>query len=414
MAKKTLPLSDSEIKNAKPKEKEYNLADGEGLYLRIKPTGSKSWIFNYVRPITDKRSNLSLGNYPVISLAMARERKTEFRKLLAQNIDPQLHLEELARSAKFASVNTFKAVSALWLETKKGAVTDDYLVKINNSFENHIFPFFGSQPVTTLTAPQVIDVLKPVAAKGSLETVSRLCYRINEVMDYAVNTGITQSNPLANIKAAFQAPKAKNMATLKPSELPELMQALSRANIKLTTRCLIEWQLHTMVRPNEAAGARWDEIDYQNKLWSIPASRMKKKRPHSVPLTDQTLQLLEVMRPISGQRQFVFPADRNFTLPTNEQTANMALKRMGFKNRLVAHGLRALASTTLNEQGFDADVIESALAHKDKDEIRGVYNRATYLERRKIIMQWWSDHIEQAASGNLSLASGKKAIALAG
>lgn len=414
MAKKTLPLSDSEIKNAKPKEKEYNLADGEGLYLRIKPTGSKSWIFNYVRPITDKRSNLSLGNYPVISLAMARERKTEFRKLLAQNIDPQLHLEELARSAKFASVNTFKAVSALWLETKKGAVTDDYLIKINNSFENHIFPFFGSQPVTTLTAPQVIDVLKPVAAKGSLETVSRLCYRINEVMDYAVNTGITQSNPLANIKAAFQAPKAKNMATLKPSELPELMLALSRANIKLTTRCLIEWQLHTMVRPNEAAGARWDEIDYENKLWSIPASRMKKKRPHSVPLTDQTLQLLEVMRPISGQRQFVFPADRNFTLPTNEQTANMALKRMGFKNRLVAHGLRALASTTLNEQGFDADVIESALAHKDKDEVRGAYNRATYLERRRVMMQWWSDHIEQAASGNLSLASGKKALALVG
>lgn len=414
MAKKTLPLSDSEIKNAKPKEKEYNLADGEGLYLRIKPTGSKSWIFNYVRPVTEKRSNLSLGNYPSLSLASAREKRAEFRKLLAQNIDPQAHLEEMARSAKFASVNTFKAVSALWLETKRGSVTDDYIVKINNSFDNHLFPFFGSQPITSLTAPQVIEILRPVAAKGSLETVSRLCYRINQVMDYAVNTGIAQHNPLANIKAAFQAPKSKSMATLKPTELPELMQALSRASIKLTTRCLIEWQLHTMVRPNEAAGARWDEIDYENKLWCIPANRMKKKRPHSVPLTDHTLQLLEVMRPISGHRQFVFPADRNFTLPTSEQTANMALKRMGFKNRLVAHGLRALASTTLNEQGFDADVIESALAHKDKDEVRAAYNRATYLERRRVMMQWWSEHIEHAASGNLSLSARKKNLSLAG
>ena len=136
MARKTLPLSDSEIKNSKPKEKEYNLADGEGLYLRIKPTGSKSWIFNYIRPISEKRSNLSLGNYPAMSLALAREKKTEYRKLLAQSIDPQLHLEELERCAKYAFANTFQAVSVLWLETKKGEVTDDYITKINNSFEN--------------------------------------------------------------------------------------------------------------------------------------------------------------------------------------------------------------------------------------------------------------------------------------
>jgi integrase len=414
MARKTLPLSDSEIKNAKPKDKEYNLADGEGLYLRIKPTGSKSWIFNYIRPISEKRSNLSIGNYPSVSLAQAREKRSEFRKLLSQGTDPQIYLDEIERAAKLANTNTFKLVSALWLETKRSEVTDDYITKINNSFDNHLFPSIGSQAVTTLTAPQVIDLLKPLAAKGSLETVSRLCYRINEVMDYAVNTGIAQNNPLANIKAAFQAPKPKNMPTLKPSELPELMQALSKASIKITTRCLLEWQLHTMVRPNEAAGARWDEIDYANKLWNIPASRMKKKRPHSVPLTEQTLQLLEVMRPISGHRQFVFPADRSFTQPTSEQTANMALKRMGFKNRLVAHGLRALASTTLNEQGFDADVIEAALAHKDKDEVRAAYNRATYLERRRVMLQWWSDHIEQAASGNVSLASGRKSLSLVG
>lgn len=190
------------------------------------------------------------------------------------------------------------------------------------------------------------------------------------------------------------------------------MATLSVASIKTTTRCLIEWQLHTMVRPSEAAGTRWDEIDIDNKLWNIPAERMKKKKAHSVPLSPQSLALLEVMRPISGTySDFVFPSDRNLKTHTNAQTANTALKRMGFDKQLVAHGLRALASTTLNEQGFDADIVEAALAHIGNNEVRNAYNRAEYIQRRIPMMDWWSKHIEKAATGNMSI-SGKKTLQL--
>ena len=228
-------------------------------------------------------------------------------------------------------------------------------------------------------------------------------------MVYAVNTGIVSSNPLAGISKAFQQPVKQHLPTLKPEQLPTLMAVLSQASIKFTTRCLIEWQLHTMVRPNEAAGTRWNEIDFENNLWNVPAERMKQKKAHRVPLTAQSLALLERMASISSRSEFVFPSDRTTKTHINASTANMALKRMGFDKQLVAHGLRSLASTSLNEQGFDADVIEAALAHTGKNEVRNAYNRTDYLERRKPIMIWWSDYIDKAATGNMSLA-GKKAL----
>lgn len=197
------------------------------------------------------------------------------------------------------------------------------------------------------------------------------------------------------------------MSTLLPSELPELMQTLANASIKIVTRFLIEWQLHTMVRPGEAAIAKWENIDFEAKLWNIPAEDMKKKRAHSVPLTPQALNLLNAIKPISGHREFIFPADRKPSKPSCSQTANRALSRMGFKGRLVAHGMRSIASTTLNEQGFDGDVIEAALAHIDRNEVRRAYNRAEYLERRKALMIWWSEHIEKAATGNMSLSANR-------
>ncbi len=203
------------------------------------------------------------------------------------------------------------------------------------------------------------------------------------------------------------------MAALKPNELPELMNAITNASIKKVTRFLIEWQLHTMSRPAEAAGARWGEIDLENKLWIVPAERMKKRKEHKVPLTAQTIALLEELKPISGHRDFLFPSDRDPKKPCNSQTANMALKRMGFENRLVSHGLRSLASTTLNEQGFGPDDIEAALAHVDKNQVRSAYNRTDYLERRRPMMSWWSEHITAASEGNISLA-GRKELKLVG
>ena len=397
MARTVTPLTNTQVKQAKPKDKIYKLSDGEGLRLRIMPIGSKQWLLDYQRPITKKRTTLSLGSYPDISLADARKLRTSARALLAKGIDPKEYRDDQNREKALAVANTLKNVATSWFELKKTKIAETTSISLWRSLENHIFPVLAHRPIDKILAPEAIAVLKPLAAKGSLETTSKLIGYLNEIMTFAVNTGLLHHNSLAGIKAAFETPKAQNMLTLRPEELPELMSTLSYASIKITTRCLIEWQLHTMVRPSEAAAAKWSEIDFENNVWEIPAERMKMKRPHKVPLTSQSLALLEMMKPLSGHREFIFPADRKPSLPSNPQTANMALKRMGFKGRLVAHGMRAIASTTLNEQGFDRDIVESALAHVDKNEVRRAYNRAEYLERRRTMMTWWSDYIQEAS-----------------
>ncbi|WP_448214030.1 integrase domain-containing protein [Colwellia sp. MEBiC06753] len=397
MAKTVNPLTNTQVKQAKPKEKVYKLSDGEGLQLRIMPSGSKQWLLDYLKPYTKKRTSLSLGSYPDVSLAEARKRKAEARELIANNIDPKDKRDEQEREKLKALTSTLKSVAETWFDIKKTKVAEVTARAIWRNFENHVFPKLAHKPIDQINAPETINVLKPLAAKGSLETTDKVIGYLNEIMTFAVNTGVIFSNPLAGIKAAFETPKSKNMATIRPEELPELMTALSYASIKITTRCLIEWQLHTMVRPSEAAGAKWSEVDFENKLWLVPAERMKMKKEHTVPLTDSALKLLEIMHPHSGHREHIFPADRKHNEPSNSQTANMALKRMGFKNRLVAHGMRSIASTALNEYGFDGDVIESALAHVDKNEVRRAYNRAEYLERRRPVMEWWSEFINKAA-----------------
>ncbi|PMN12990.1 integrase [Vibrio lentus] len=403
MARTTTRITDKEIKAAKPKEKEYILSDGDGLRLRVKTNGSKLWLLNYTHPTKKRRSNLSLGKYPELSLASARKSALEAKELIAQGIDP---LEERKRHQlehKAINEHTFLNVATKWFDIKKDDVTPDYAVDIWRSLELHILPHLSDVPVREITAPQIIELLKPIEAKGSLETVKRIAQRLNEVMNYATNCGLVQANPLTGIKAAFKKPKKENMAALKPAELPELMGAIANASIKRTTRCLIEWQLHTMTRPSEASGARWEEIDWDESVWTIPAERMKKRKEHRIPLTEHMLEILTVMKPISEHREFVFPSDRDPKKPCNSQTANMALKRMGFAGRLVSHGLRSLASTTLNEQGFDRDLVEAALAHVDDNQVRSAYNRTDYLERRRPMMCWWSGHVEEAAKGSLSV-----------
>jgi len=409
MARTTKPLTNTEVKQAKPRDKLYTLSDGKGLQLRIKPNGTKLWLFDYRRPYTNKRTCLSFGSYPELSLAEARSERTVARKLLKQEIDPKDQREEVKRLNETAHNNTLKHIAAKWLEVKKAKVSSGHATDTWRSLELHIFPDLGNVPIHKITAVKTIDIINPIAAKGSLETVKRLCQRLNEIMVYAVNTGLISNNPLAGIGKAYQAPIKQHLPTLKPEQLSTLLKTLSFASIKNTTRCVIEWQLHTMVRPSEAAGARWDEIDFENCLWNIPAERMKSKKPHAVPLSSQALNLLELMKPISSRSEYIFPSNNDIKKHTNASTANMALKRMGFENQLVAHGLRSLASTILNEEGFDSDTIEAALAHTGKNEVRNAYNRATYIERRKPIMQWWSNHIEKAATGNMSL-SGKKGL----
>lgn len=394
-------LTNTELKSAKPREKDYALYDGGGLQFRVRSNGSRLWNFNYRHPISKKRINMGLGTYPEVTLAQAREKTKEARALVAQGVDPKTHRDKEAQRKKQESSNTLLKVAGEWIKLKRSRVTEDHAADTWKSLELHIFPKLAHTPITDITAPVVIDVIRPIEAKGSLETVKRLCQRLNEIMIYATNSGYTSINRLSGIREAFQRPEKRNMPTIKPDKLPELMQTVANASIKRTTRLLIEWQLHTMTRPSEAAGARWEEIDIEQKLWKIPAERMKRRREHIVPLTMQSLKLLEALKPISGHREYLFPADRNPRTHANSQTANMALKRMGYGGKLVSHGLRALASTVLNDMRQDAELIEVCLAHVDSS-IRGDYNRADYLEKRRELMAVWSEHIERASMGSLS------------
>lgn len=409
---KTNPLTNTEVKQAKPREKVYKLSDGKGLQLRIKTNGNKSWLLDYVKPHTSKRTSMGLGGYPEVSLAEARKLRDKARELIAKDINPKEQKDKDKREQQEKHANTFFHVASNWFEIKKTEIKPDTAKDLWRSLEIHILPTLSNYPISKITAPIVIDELKPIAAKGTLETVKRLSQRLNEIMTYAVNTGLIHANPLTGIRAAFKKPEKKNMPTLTPEQLPELMKAISYASIKIVTRCLIEWQLHTMVRPSEAAGAKWSEIDVKNNLWIIPAERMKKAREHKVPLTEQSLEILQRLKPISGHREYIFPADRDPKRHANESTANAAIKRMGYHKKLVAHGLRSLASTTLNDQGFDGDLIEAALSHVDKDEVRSAYNRADYLERRRKLMYWWSEHIKQAQAGEFNKSKTLKVVGI--
>lgn len=410
-------LSDSKVRAAKPQEKEYTLSDGDGLELRVSKSGSRRWVFKYYRPSDKKRTNIAFGTYPEVSLAAARERRRQARALLAENIDPKLHqLEQIAiaQAEQEASTNTFERMAAKWLELKRHDVSEAYANDAWRSLELYVLPFIGSLPIDQIRAPKVIALLRALESDGKLETVRRLCQRINEILDYTVNHGLLDANPCSAIRKVFKKPTKKHLPTITPSELPLLMADIAGGRLDHTTRCQIEWSLHTLVRPGESAGTRWDEIDFEAKVWNIPADRMKMDRPHRVPLTPQAIALLERMKPISGHRPFVFPGYRDPMGHINDQSANAALKRLGYGGRLVAHGLRSLGSTTLNEQGFNPDAIEAALSHADDNEIRRAYNRSDYYEQRVIMMGWWSNHIEQASQGNLSLASGFKALAVVG
>lgn len=397
MPKKTLKLNPMQVESAQVKSTEYMLSDGDGLYLRVKVNGTKSWIFNYTQPITKKRRKTSLGIFPDVGLAAARQKADEHRELLKKKIDPLIDKQSRELSQRQEVETTFKSIAQEWLALQQLKIAATTYKKVSRYFDKDIFPLVGHYPIKDISAPIGIEVLKKVSGRGSQEIARKVSRAMNQVMTYAVNTGRVTHNPLIGIKEVIPKVKVQHRPTLEVHEISELMQALRYSTSKVTTRCLIEFQLHTMVRPREAAEARWDEIDLDNMLWIIPAARMKMGIEHKVPLSQQVLALLDTVRPFSGHRKYIFPSHIHPNKPANSQSANKALRDMGFTGRLVAHGLRALASTTLNEQGFDDDVIETALAHKDTNKIRLAYNRAKYLKRRREMMQWWSNHIQTSS-----------------
>ncbi|HFW3588257.1 TPA: integrase domain-containing protein [Salmonella enterica subsp. enterica serovar Birkenhead] len=410
MPRTTTPLNHTEIKAARPADKEYTLQDGNGLYLLIKPNGSKIWRFRYSRPADGQRVLLSFGSLDEVTLADARKRREEYRAMLAKGIDPQRHQQQQQEAESIRRNNTFRKVAAKWYEMKQAQNLAPNTIKdIWRSLEKYVFPDIGDTPVNELTARQFVTLLEPIKARGNLETLKRVLQRINEVMDYAANSGLTEFNTAANVRKAFPTPVKKHMPSIRPEQLPDLMQALSVASIERQTRLLIEWQLLTVTRPAEAASTRWCEIDMDAATWTIPEGRMKMRRQHVIPLSYQALAVLEEMKKISAGREHVFPGYKDPKQPMNSQTANVALKRMGFKGMLVSHGMRAIFSTAANEEGFEPDVIEAALAHVDTNDVRRAYNRSTYLEKRVVLMRWWGEFVEAAATGS-TIAKGLRGL----
>lgn len=393
MARTTRPLTNTEVLRSKAIDKDLTLHDGDGLFMVVKTTGKKLWRFRYQRPVTKQRTMMGLGAFPALSLADARRLRADYLSLLANGIDPQTQAEKVTEQQQIALDSIFSTVASNWFTLKQASVTPDYAKDIWRSLEKDVFPAIGEIPVQEIKARKLVEALEPIKARGALETVRRLVQRINEIMIYAVNTGLIDANPASGIGMAFEKPKKQHMPTLRPDELPMLIRSLSMSNLSIPTRCLIEWQLLTLVRPSEASGTLWSELDFDAKLWIIPAERMKAKRPHMVPLSNQALDILEIMKPISFHRLHVFPSRNHPLQSLNSQTANAALKRIGYSGKLVAHGLRSIASTALNEANFDKDVIEVSLAHADKNEVRRAYNRSTYLEQRRVMMDWWGSFV---------------------
>ncbi|SUT95859.1 integrase arm-type DNA-binding domain-containing protein [Actinobacillus lignieresii] len=398
MARETAPLNDTQIRKAKPEDSP--LRDGKGLLLFI-TAKSKLWRFKYERPITKKRNDLSLGAYPEISLARAREIREEYRALLARGIDPAEHRQQQEQAKLNEQNNTYENVAWAWFEyrkTKKN-FSADYQKDVESLIRRNLLPHFGNLPITEITAPMALKAFKPYQDAGTLEKLKRTIQKHNEIMTYALHREMISFNPTANISKEFDSPTVEHFKTIKPEDLGEFLYTLNNAQIHLQTRYLILWQLLTMTRPNESASAEWSEIDLERKLWIIPAEKMKRGTEHKVTLSRQALALLREIKKLSGGKSYLFLNTKNPQKHINAQTANAAIKRMGFEGKLVAHGMRSIASTYLNEQGYDSDLIEVALSHLNNDRIKTAYDRGERLEQRFKLLQAWADFVDECSQG---------------
>ncbi|NIF21051.1 integrase domain-containing protein [Candidatus Pantoea multigeneris] len=382
MAWMTRPLTYNEILKAKSQDDDFTSHDCDGVFILAKKSGKKLWRFRYQRPNSSSRTNLSLDYCPALTLAAARQVRDQYLSLLAQGIDPQKQQEEASEQRQIERDSIFSTLTGSWFQLKGKSVTEDYARDIWRSLEKDVFPAIGEIPVQGIKAKTIVVALEAIKARDAFETVRRLVQRINEIMIYAVNTCLIDSNPASGAGMDFEKPKKQNMPTLRPEEFPKLMSSLTMSNLSVPTRCLIKWQLLTLVRPSEAAGARWEEIDFDAKLWTIPAERMKIQRLNIVPIPSQAMYILDVMKSISNYRELVFPSRNDPKQPMNSQTANADLSKIGFGGKLVAHGLRSIASTFMNEAGLYTNLIDSALAHIYRSEVRRTYNLSIYLEQR--------------------------------
>ncbi|EQA09138.1 prophage CP4-57 integrase [Glaesserella parasuis 84-15995] len=377
------------------------------MFLLVKPNGAKLWRFNYYKPYTKNRTEIGLGSYPDVNLARTREIREEYRSLLSQNIDPHTHRQAIEQAKQTEIYNTFENVAWAWYEWRqtRANFSQGYARDVKSLIERILLPAFGKYPITQISAPMALKAFKPLQEKGTLETLKRAIQKMNEIMTFALHREIIQHNPLINISKEFDSPTVEHFKTIKPEDLSEFLFTLNTSQIQLQTRYLILWQLLTMTRPNEAATAKYEDIDEKEKVWTIYINKGIKQddkgREHKITLSRQALALLREIKKFSGGKVYLFPSHKNPQTHTNTQTANAAIKRMGYKGKLVAHGLRSIASTYLNEKGYNPELIEVALSHINQDRIRMAYNRADYIKQRFEILQAWADFIDECSQGAL-------------
>lgn len=388
-----MTLTVIEIKSAKPKEKPYKMADEKGLYLLINPNGSKLWKFKYRFAGVEKK--LSFGAFPDVSLSAAREARDEARRQLTNTIDPGILKNSIKRSKKMADENSFEAVAREWHAKFTPQWSKNHGERILIRLEQNIFPWLGKRPINEVTAPEILSALRRIENRGAVETAHRVSQMCGQVFRYAIVIGKAERNPAVDIRGAIAPVKQKHHASIiDPDEIGKLLRAINEYRGNFVTKCALQLAPLFFVRPGELRHAEWKEFDLDKAEWRIPAAKMKMKEQHIVPLAKQSIEIIKELSAYTGTGQYLFPSLRTATRPMSENTVLAALRRLGYSSdEMTGHGFRSMASTLLNEHGWNRDAIERQLAHAERNNIRAAYNYAEYLPERRKMMQWWADYL---------------------
>ena len=396
-------LSDTAIRKAKLAEKSYKITDERGLHLLVQPTGAKLFQVRY--RIAGKEKTASLGRYPDVSLAEARARRDELRSLVAKGVDPVAAKRAQAEAREASSLHTFEVVARAWWAHWSPARSAGHAGYVVRRLEADVFPSIGSRPVADIEAPELVGIVKGVAARGALDIAVRVLSTCNQIFRYAIANGIggATRNPATFVKPGdIITPRKKvNYARVDARELPTLLRRIEGYQGTPATRLAMKLMALTFVRTGELIAARWDEFDFDAAEWRIPAERMKMKMPHIVPLSRQSVEVLRVLHEVTGGRSLLFPGERDHDKSMSNNTILKALERMGYKGRMTGHGFRGIASTILHEQGFDHAHIELQLAHQERNAVSAAYNHALYLKQRAAMMQAWGDYLEGLTRENV-------------
>ncbi|HIA4172802.1 tyrosine-type recombinase/integrase [Escherichia coli] len=384
-----MALTDIQIKRAKPQDKPYTLNDGQGLSLLINPDGSKGWRFRF--RFAGKARLMSFGSYDIVSLAEAREKREVARRQVANGIDPVQERKAQKLAQKLSTENSFEAVSREWHAAKADRWTVAYREEIIKTFEQDVFPFIGKRPIVEIKPLELLEVLKRIEKRGALEKTRKVRQRCGEVFRYAIITGRAEYNPAPDLAIALAVPKQKHHPYLSEEELPHFVRDLETYTGSIITKNATKIVMLTGVRTQEMRFATWEEINLEKGIWEIPAERMKMRRPHIVPLSTQVIEIFQQLKPITEHYPYIFIGRNNRTKPISKESVSQVIELLGYKGRATGHGFRHTMSTILHEHGFNSAWIELQLAHADKNNIRGTYNHALYLDKRRDMLQWYAD-----------------------